>query len=120
MKSAFFFGFTQCRMVVSYRCFRTIFWSHLQGPSRPKRSVLLDVPEDVTLMFSLIAVLIFFSLPQLLVDTKIGLFHCLLCKRCILNNLHTKSSFNLIDEFSSMFFITFIFLQHVDLIPVVC
>jgi hypothetical protein len=62
--------------------FLPTFWDNLSVPSSrvkqsKKKCFLLDFPEDLYLMFlSLIAVLIFCSLPQLLVDTEVGLFHC--------------------------------------------
>ena len=107
VKAALFFGFTQRRMVVSYQHLGQYVCLCLSVPSSgvkqsKKKCFLLDIPEDLALMFSVIAVVVFFPLPQLLVDTKVGLCHCLFCKNCILRNLNTKSSHNLIYEFSCM------------------
>jgi hypothetical protein len=42
MRSAFFWDFTQRRMVVPYRRFETTYRSRLQGPSRPRLLGILD------------------------------------------------------------------------------
>jgi len=37
VRSSFFWDFTQCRLVVSYRRFGTTYWAHLPGPSSPRK-----------------------------------------------------------------------------------
>jgi hypothetical protein len=37
LRSALFWGITQCRVVILNRCFGTTYWSHLQGSRSPRR-----------------------------------------------------------------------------------
>ena len=46
MRFSLVLNVTRCRLVVSYRCFGTAYWSHLQGPSSPRRLGFLDYKGD--------------------------------------------------------------------------